>query len=294
MHPIYVLISAVRNEEAHIEKTLRSVVAQTILPAKWVIVSDESTDGTDDIVRDYAADYPWIEYVRFAQDGERNFARKVHCFRAGYERVKMTEFDIVGNLDGDVSFEADYMEFLLKKFVEQPRLGVAGTPYTEGNAHSFSDSYVDVRHVHGQIQMFRRSCFEEIGGYMALTSGGIDWVAVTTARMKGWDTCSFQEKTFAHHREMGTANRSLPRAQFQAGKKEYLTGGHPVWELLRVAFQMTRRPYFVRGFFLFLGYWSCFLKREKIPIPADLLVFHRREQMQRLRKLVADKWSRQR
>jgi len=86
--PRYVLITPARNEVAHIEKTIRSVVTQTIRPARWIIVSDGSTDGTDDVVRKYAVDYDWIELIRRPERAERHFAGKVDAFNAGYARVK--------------------------------------------------------------------------------------------------------------------------------------------------------------------------------------------------------------
>src|SRR5438270_347866 len=78
----------------------------------------------------------------------------------------------------------------------------------EGDFHSYRDSHINVHHVNGQVQLFRRTCFEEIGGYVPIKGGGIDWVAVTTARMKGWTTYSFGERVFEHHRKMGTAGGS--------------------------------------------------------------------------------------
>ena len=271
------------------------MISQSILPQKWVIASDASTDRTDEIVKKYAARYPWIELARVSRDGDRNFARKVHCFREGYERLREIDFDIVGNLDGDVSFDRDYMEYLLDRFEQMPRLGVAGTPYTEGESfHSFKDSYVDVRHVHGQIQMFRRKCFDQISGYIPIEGGGIDSVAVVSARKNGWETRSFQDKTFVHLRQMGTAGTNVVHAQFKAGKKDYSFGSHPLWELFRGAFQMTRKPYILRGLSLMLGYFSCVIRMKKRPVPPEITQFYRREQMQRLRELLSDRLHRQR
>src|SRR5450432_3698348 len=113
--PTYVLITPARNEADYIELTLQSMVAQTVLPLKWVIVSDGSTDGTDDIVRRYMPDNPWIELLRMPERQERHFAGKAHAFNAGYDRVKDLDFDIVGNLDADVSFEPAHFEFLIGK-----------------------------------------------------------------------------------------------------------------------------------------------------------------------------------
>src|SRR5579862_5318218 len=101
----YVIITPARNEAQYIGLTLQSMVKQTVRPAKWVIVSDGSTDGTDDIVRKYAADHPWIELLQMPERRERNFAGKVLAFNAGYDSVKQTRFDAIGNLDGDASFD---------------------------------------------------------------------------------------------------------------------------------------------------------------------------------------------
>src|SRR5271154_5339692 len=106
----YVLITPARNEAAFIETTIQSVVAQTLLPLRWIIVSDGSTDGTDDIVKKYAAENPWMELVRMPERQERHFAGKVHAFNAGYARVKDLGYDVIGNLDGDTSFDGDYFE----------------------------------------------------------------------------------------------------------------------------------------------------------------------------------------
>ena len=85
--PTYVLITPARNEELHLEQTIQSVVGQTFRPAKWVIVSDGSTDRTDEIARRHAAAHEWIELVRMPERKERHFAGKVHAFNAGAARV---------------------------------------------------------------------------------------------------------------------------------------------------------------------------------------------------------------
>src|SRR6201996_1311307 len=107
----YVLVSPARNEEDYIELTIKSVINQTVLPAKWVIVSDGSTDRTDEIVKKYAAEYPWIELVRRPERKVRHFAGKVDCFNSGYERLKDIPYDVIGSLDADISFEPVYFEF---------------------------------------------------------------------------------------------------------------------------------------------------------------------------------------
>lgn len=282
----YVLVTPARNEADHVAKTIESVIAQTVLPLRWIIVSDGSTDGTDAIVEHYLPGRPWIELLQLPPRAERNFAAKVNAFRTGQARVQGLPYDVIANVDGDVSFPPDYFEFLLGKFESTPELGVAGTHYVEGDFHSYADSYINVHHVNGQIQLFRRRCFDDIGGYQPIEGGGIDWVAVTTARMKGWLTYSFGERLFHHHRAMGTAGGSVLQARFHYGKKDYFLGGHPLWQLARGTFQFAKRPYVTGGAALIAGYLWCWLRRQPRPVSPELIRFHREEQMTRLKKLL--------
>ncbi len=137
----YVLVTPARNEQDLIEGTIRSVVAQTHRPLAWIIVSDGSTDRTDDIVADYVSRHSWIELLRMPEHRDRSFAAKAACFNAGYERLKSRAFDVIGNLDADITFEPEYCAFLLSKFAEMPRLGVAGTPYIEDAGKPDSHAY---------------------------------------------------------------------------------------------------------------------------------------------------------
>jgi glycosyltransferase involved in cell wall biosynthesis len=282
----YVIITPARNEAAFIEKTIQSVIAQTVLPKRWVIVSDGSTDGTDEIVERYRDGRPWLELMRLPERRERHFAGKVYAFNAAYEQLKNLAFDVVGNVDADISFGPDYLDYLLGKFEAMPRLGVAGTDYIEGDFHSFGDSYINPAHVNGGCQLFRRRCFEEIGGYVPIKGGGVDWIAVTTARMKGWTTRSFGERTFNHHRKIGTAGGSELRARFHYGKKDYFLGGHPLWQVLRCGYQMAKRPYVLGGVCLLSGYVWCWLTGHDRAVSPELMQFHRGEQLARLRSLL--------
>ncbi len=287
----YVLITPAHNEAAFIEKTIQSVIAQTVLPERWVIVSDGSTDGTDEIVEKYRDGRPWLELIRLPEHSERHFAAKVRAFDAGYRRVDGLPFDIIGNIDADVSFGEDFMAYLLDKFETMPELGVAGTHYVEGDFHSFRDSFINVDHVNGQCQLFRRACFEDIGGYVPVKGGGIDWIAVTTARMKGWTTRSFADRTFCHHRKMGTAGSNELKARFHYGKKDFFLGGHPLWQVCRGTFQMTKKPYVVGGVFLLLGYFCSWVTRRERSVSPELMAFHRREQMTRLKHLLVSRFQ---
>ena len=282
----YILITPARNEEKFIAKTLDSMVAQTVLPERWVIVDDGSTDQTAEIVGSYSKRHPWIELVRRPQRPDRNFASKVHAVNAALKRVSSLQFDIVGNLDADVSFESDYMEFLMQKFSDDPELGVAGTPFTQdGDYDSSKDSFEGENYVAGPCQLFRYRCFQDVGGYVPNRAGGVDWIAVMTARMKGWKVRSFPEKRYHHHRTLGSAGKGALRALFSYGEKDYYLGGSPIWQLFRVAYRMTKKPVFTGGLALLFGYCWAAMRRMKRAVTPELMHFHRQEQMKKLRTI---------
>ncbi|CAM5798288.1 glycosyltransferase family 2 protein [Rhizobacter fulvus] len=285
-----VLVTPARNEENYIDATIRSVAAQNRRPMRWVIVSDGSTDRTDEIVRAAASEHDWVEYLRMPDHRDRTFAAKAVCFNAGFERLKDLDFDVVGNLDADITFEPDYLAFLLERFEALPQLGVAGTPFVEDadhpGRHTYAHGGANLEHVSGACQLFRRECFEAVGGYVPVNGGAIDWIAVTTARMKGWQTRTFVEKTSRHHRKLGTAESGALKARFHYGGKAYYVGGHPLWELLRGAFQMRTAPYILGGLWFIAGYGWAALTRTRRPVSAELMAFHRNEQMMRLKRLL--------
>jgi poly-beta-1,6-N-acetyl-D-glucosamine synthase len=282
----YVLVTPAHNEEAFIEKTIQSVIQQTVLPLKWVIVDDGSTDKTREIISRYLDKNSWMELVELPQRRDRSFAAKVTAFNAGYEKVKNLRFDVIGNMDADISFGPDHLEFLVRKFAEDPTLGVAGTVFREEGYNSETDSFEGRKHVSGQCQLFRKQCWDEIGGYIPHRAGGIDWMAVVTARMKGWKTESFRERFFFHHRHLGTAERSVLASSFSYGEKDYYLGGHPVWEMFRVAYRTTKPPYIVDGMALGLGYCWAFVRRTPRPVSDELMAFHRKEQMEKLKSIL--------
>jgi biofilm PGA synthesis N-glycosyltransferase PgaC len=284
----YVLVTPARNEADFIELTIKSVVAQTILPRRWVIVSDGSTDGTDDIVMRYSADHAWIELVRMPERAERHFAGKVHAFNAGYSRVKDLDWQVIGCLDADISFGDDYFSFLLGKLEKNPALGLVGTPFQELSGESYDYRFVNIEHVSGACQVFRRECFMAIGGYVPVKGGSVDHITVITARMKGWRTRTFTERICLHHRTMGTAQQGVLRSRFKLGVKDHAVGNHPLWELFRAGRQMTIRPLFFGGIALGTGYLWSLLRCFERPVSRDLIDFHRREQMQRLKSFFTD------
>ena len=177
-------------------------------------------------MRKYAANHDWIELIRMPERAERNFAGKVHAFNAGRANVADLAYEVIGNLDADVSFGPEHFRHIVSKFAEDPELGVAGAPFREGS-FQYDYRFTNIENVWGGCQLFRKECFEDIGGYQAVKGGCIDHIAVVSARMKGWKTRTFTETVSMHHRTMGTAQSGGLKAKFKHGAKDYSVGNHP-------------------------------------------------------------------
>lgn len=281
----YIVITPARDEAASIEQTIQAMLRQAVRPQLWLIVSDGSTDGTDAIVARHAAQTPWIRLMRMPERAERHFAGKAHAFNAAWESIQDTAFDAIACMDADVTFAPDYFSFLLDKLASDARYGIVGTPYRELSGEMYDYRYVSLDEVSGICQLFRRSCLEQIGGYLPSKAGNIDTIACLNARMKGWKTRTFPETTCLHLRPMGTARHGFLQARFQEGRRDYLIGNHPLWQVFRALYQMRLRPWILRGAAIGLGYaWSA-LCLNKRPVARELVCFRRGEQMRRLRRM---------
>lgn len=278
----YVIITPARNEAKYLDLTMRSMVMQTHLPLKWIIVSDGSTDGTDEIVSGYLADYPWIELLRMPERKERHFAGKANAFNAGYERLRPLTFDIVGNVDADVSFEKDHFQLLVARFAENSRLGVAGAPFREGG-YQYDYRITSIDNVWGGCQLFRRECFDAIGGYSPMKGGGVDLVAVVSARMNKWETRTYPERVCDHHRIMNSAMNKGLNLKFKWGQSDYRLGSHAAWQLFRCVYQMSRRPYLVGGIATLAGYYFALIAQRPRSVSPEFAKFRGKEQMKRLK-----------
>src|ERR1700690_1119179 len=204
----YVLITSAYNEEGHIGATIEAVLAQSIVPNKWVIVSDGSTDKTDTIIKQYAERYNFIEYIRREKTGASpGFASKVGALHKGYTALLGNSYQLIGILDADITFDRDYYERVISKLNEDARLGIAGGFIYERFKGVFMSRPLNTKtSVAGAIQLFRRECYETIGGHMVLPYGGEDWLCEIMARKNGWAVTAFPDIKEYHH-ETGDAKR---------------------------------------------------------------------------------------
>ena len=281
----YILITPVHNEETYIERTIKCVIAQSIPPKKWLLIDDDSTDKTAEIIRQYEWRYNFMNYFHLQRDNiETYYARRTRVFMSGYERIKGMEYAFLGSLDADISLKPTYYESILEEFNHNPRLGVASGIYLDDVNGRLRRIFRPEISTPGAIQMFRRECYEEIDGYVPLKYGGDDSLAEIKARMYGWETRSFSQYQVVHHRLAGTGSGTcLLYGKFRQGLADYGLGTHPVFmlakSLLRVFWE---RPFFLAGAARMTGYLCAHLGREKIRVPDEVVKFLRKEQIKRL------------
>ena len=282
----YVLITAAHNEAKFIEATIRSVIAQTVLPQKWIIVSDASSDGTDAIVKNYAARHSFIELYRMPGEHARNFGAQVDAINAGYARMREMGFAFVGNVDADVSLPPDYYQGLLQKFAANPSLGLGGGFIHEDYGQGFQSRRTNsARSVAHAAQLFRRECFEAIGGYLRLPHGGPDWVAEIMARQRGWTVQAFPELIVRHYRPSASAGGAI-RGCWRQGRMDHSLGSLPLFEIVKCLRRVPERPFVVGAAARILGFLYSWLGGGPRRVPDEVAEYLRTEQKQRLRQLV--------
>lgn len=280
----YIIITPAKNESEFIGKTIDSVVNQTVKPLVWVIVDDGSTDNTTEIVKPYEEKYSFIKLVNRASEEKRNFGNKVFAVRRGFEEVQHINYTYYCNLDADVSFESNYFEVLLKKFEENPRLGICGGKVYDLVNDSFHFQGYELHSVAGPTQFFRKECYESFSGYQSFESGFIDGHAEISARMNGWITQTFPELKVKHYRPAGIAKGSKLKMKFEGGRFEYRFGYSYSYHLIRSVGTFKNRPFLIGGLASMIGFLSCLLKAEEKVVDIDFIRFVRNEQSRRLKK----------
>jgi poly-beta-1,6-N-acetyl-D-glucosamine synthase len=279
----YVLATAAYNEEALIPSVIASVISQTVRPVRWVIVSDGSTDRTDQIVQHYASRHHFIQLLRINEAHPRDFAAQVNAINAGFAQFAQTDYAFIGNLDADVSFEPSYFAELLDKFRQDPGLGLAGGSILEERAGRFQIRRSNnTRAVAHAVQMFRRECYQSVGGYVPLKYGGPDWHAEIVARMNGWRVQSFPDLRVYHQRPTGTADRLL-RHVFRQGCMDYSMGSYPPFEVLKCFRRLRERPFIAGALLRMAGFAWSYCRREERQVSREIVDFLRTEHKARIR-----------
>ncbi len=235
-------------------------------------------------MRRHAAALPFIELVSLPKTARHDFASKVNALNQGAKQLQGRQYDFIGHLDADVSFGPTYFATLLERFDRDPRLGIGGGDIREWDGKQYSPrSGNSVWSVPGAVQMFRRECYEAVGGFLPLRYGGEDWCAEVTARRNGWRVQSFPELP-VHHHGAGAGSYGVGlRRWFQGGLMDYSVGSHPLFEMARLARRLRSQPYVLGACARWCGYVWAACRREKRIVSKEFVQFLRAEEMARLR-----------
>ena len=293
MFPAYVIITPAFNEEKYIHYPVESMLRQTIKPAKWIIVDDDSHDNTAQIIIDIAKQHDWIEYLyNIKTPGQTYYSSNVYAILEGIKIVENLPYSYLAILDADIELCDDYYERIFEKFTKYDDLGIATGIYLEREGSEWIKAKIDRRSTPKAIQVFRRECYESSNGYIPFKYGGEDSGMEVMARMNGWRTWSFENIIVKHYRPVGTGDgRSLLQARFRLGMTDYCIGTHPFFMILKSIKKIFQeKPYCLSGLARLLGYFNGYLKGLERQLPDTAIVFLREEQIRRLTKPFAGSW----
>jgi biofilm PGA synthesis N-glycosyltransferase PgaC len=281
----YVLISPCRDEADYMRRTLDSVIAQTLRPAKWVIVDDGSTDATPEILAEYAAKHDWIEVVKKPDRGERAVGPGViEAFYFGFERVRMEDYAYLCKLDLDLDLPGRYFETLVERMEKNPRIGTcSGKPYFRSGDRMISEKCGDEMSV-GMTKFYRVDCFRQIGGFVR----EVMWDAIDChkARQLGWIAVSWDEPglRFEHLRPMGSSQQSIHVGRRRHGFGQYYMGSDPLYFAATAVYRMAHPPYVTGGLSMLAGYLGAWARRDRQHDDPELRAFIRAYQRRALLK----------
>lgn len=261
--PRLVIVSPTKDEARYLNRTIDSMVRQSVLPKLWLIVDDGSVDATGAIADDAAEKYPWIRVIHRPIGTQRSVGPGViAAFYDGLSRVNLDDYDFVCKLDGDLEFGENYFEILLKRFARNPRLGTASGKTYIPVGDRFVQERTGDQFSHGVAKLYRRECFQHIGGFVqAVMWDGID---CHRCRMLGWEAISSDEPELAikHLRQMGSSFKSIYHGRLRWGRGQYFMGTRPLYLLAITVFRMGERPWIVGGLCIMAGYVQAALGRQ--------------------------------
>lgn len=276
----YVVISPVRDEGNHIERTLHSMISQSILPTEWIIVDDGSTDNTGALIDEYAKKYSWIRPLHRQNRGFRESGGGViEAFCEGYSALTCADWDFIVKFDGDLSFEANYFQRCFEYFNNEQQLGIGG-----GDVYHVINGNLTLEknpsfHVRGATKIYRKTCWQALGGL--LRAPGWDTLDEVKANMMGWQTHSFPDLKLIHHKYTGSADGTW-RGWVKNGRANYIAGYHPIFMILKCAKRVCSKPYLVCALGLLYGFVSGYIQKTPQVEDKQLISYLRKEQISRL------------
>lgn len=284
MNKQYVLLTAAKDEEDYIAEVIQLVIRQTVLPLAWLIIDDGSSDQTANIIGRFAAEYPFIQlHSADSRDG-RNFGSQYKALQAAYDLIKPLKFEYIGVQDADLGPEqSDYYELIMAEFNQNVQLGLAsGYIYERQQGEWMPRKGNSIDSTTGSA-VFRRTCFDQIGGYTPLPYGGSDWLAQLDAKRLGWEILVRPDLHIFHYRPTSSAG-GIWRGKFREGMMDASFGSHPVFEFFKCCRRVNNAPFLLGSLVRSAGYFWWHATGRKPVISADKVCFLRKEQLTKLCK----------
>lgn len=275
----YVLISPCRDEAVYMRQTLDSVIAQSVRPARWVIVDDGSTDETPQILARYALQHDWIKVITRKDRGRRAVGPGVvDAFYVGYESINPDDYDYLCKLDLDLRLPPRYFEILMQRMAENPRIATcSGKAYVEAGDHLENERHGDETSL-GMTKFYRVACFKAIGGFVReVMWDGID---CHRCRMMGWIACSWDEPElrFIHLRPMGSSQQNIYTGRMRHGYGQYFMGTSLLFMAASAIYRLNEKPYVLGSLAILWGWLSSALQRKPRYSDSEFRKFLRRYQ----------------
>ncbi|MGH7987233.1 MAG: glycosyltransferase family 2 protein [Candidatus Binataceae bacterium] len=274
----YVSITPARDEEKLLPGMIASITAQTVKPARWIVIDDGSRDATGKLLDAAAARHPWIEPHHLPRDRPRELGGESVIMRFLPESV-WSAHDYILRLDADLTFPENMVELLMNEFARNDKLGIAGAMLSEPSKDGWRQVRLPVYHTRGAVKMYSTACFAAIGG---LESGqGWDAIDEASAMMRGFKTRSFPHIDAFHHRPQGSAG-GLYVGRFNTGRAAYRVGYSPIFLLARAVRRAWARPALIGSLLMLAGYCDSYLRRLPRGASPELVRFIRQQQLRRL------------
>lgn len=275
----HLVVTPSRDEEEFLPSLISSMCDQTILPTSWIIVDDNSTDSSREIIHGAMKKHDWIDYIRIDNESQRR--RGSHI--ANLMNIGLSESNIdwvfFSKIDADMVLPSDYFEKIFSQFSENPSLGIAS-----GACHIFKGGKkyfenVSIDHTRGGLKTYKKSCFNEIGGVREVD--GWDGIDNTMAQMNGWETRNFPSISVEHRRITGSYS-GIVRGCFESGKFAYSMRYFFPFIIARSAHRCFSKPLFIGGISMLAGYFFALFSRSPPAAEKQVIGFLRKKQIHRM------------
>jgi len=259
----YSIITPIKNEEEYIEAAIKSVLAQKILPQKWIIIDDASSDNTVKVISSYLSENEFIELISAPEINIKEIsARIAKLLNIGYELLK-DKPPLLLKLDADVFLPCEYSEFFVSEFSNNPKLGIASGCVDYKGTKEKNHDYSLTR---GAAKFYRKNCFQEIG--QAYLSRGWDTIDNYAAQSLGWETKKY-DIYFKHNKEEGKKSGSI-MLRYWTGLYNGRVPYYLPYFIFKIIYYTFSQPIIFGSLIELIGYFKARFFERKKPFPRNV------------------------